>query len=195
MDRSRIAESILSCALPPERASAVTGDFLEEAGARGGFWFWSSVVRLLASTVWNDWREAPLELTGLGARGFVRNLVFLLKYALWFALVTLPGFYLFGWTWQMMAGLPGIDLVLTCAAAYSTGRWIGRRAPERKLAACLALAIATVTIWFVFGRVVIAPRWPGEARLIPFTWRDLFINAAVIYGALKSDGRKPAAQS
>lgn len=34
MDRSRIAEFVLSCVLPEERAAAVTGDFLEEAESR-----------------------------------------------------------------------------------------------------------------------------------------------------------------
>ena len=76
MDRGRAAEFLLSCVLPAERAAAVTGDFLEEAGARGQVWFWSSVFRTLVSRVVNDFCERPFALMGVGIVGCLRNLAF-----------------------------------------------------------------------------------------------------------------------
>jgi hypothetical protein len=178
VDRSRIAEFVLSLALPAERASAVTGDFLEEAAARGGLWFWSSVGRTLASQVWEDWRQAPLELAGLGVRGFAVNLAV-------FAVLALPGLFL--------NDSRSAILLASCAAAYFTGRWVGRRAPERKLAACLALGVVPAAI--LVGVLATIPIWGVEK--ISFSgvaWSDPLSFFAVVYGALKSDGRKPAAQ-
>lgn len=194
MDRSRVAEFVLSCVLPAERAAAVTGDFLEEAGERGGFWFWSSVFRTVASGVWSDIREAPGELIWLGVRGFFENLVGIAWYGACLGLLLSLAFLLAGWMMHAKLPVQGDSLVLLIAiwvATRGTGQSLGRRVPDRKLAACVSFFVVSQVIQIAIGLVI---GWYLKVGMPSFSWRDLVFLVALFYGALKSGGRKPAAQ-
>jgi hypothetical protein len=178
--------------MPAERAAAVTGDFLEEAESRGPVWFWSSVFRLVSSTVWNQWKESPLELAGVGVLGFVLNFVATALCSLCLAVLAFPVLWLLGWARDESAYGP-VMVLASWAAAYSTGRWIRIRAPGREVAVCLALGIVPVLI--LGGVLATIPFWGMEK--ISFQgvrWSDVAVWCAAVFGALKSDGRKPAAQ-
>ncbi len=73
--RSRIAEWILSQVLPPDRAASTVGDWMEDAPKRGNIWFWSCVLRTLASCIWSDLSEAPLTMARWGLTGFGLNML------------------------------------------------------------------------------------------------------------------------
>jgi hypothetical protein len=47
MRKAAIAQWILSLAEPPQRASSITGDLMEQAESRGASWFWYSVLRII----------------------------------------------------------------------------------------------------------------------------------------------------
>ncbi len=201
MERDRIAEWILSLALPAERAAAVTGDFLEEARERGGFWFWSSVLRTVAGCIWCDVRECPRELISLGVREYFMNLIAMFFYVFVLVLVSSPVVWLMGWVlhrqtppleWGWPAGLLAIWF-----AARRTGRSLSRRVPDRKLAACVVFFFVSQLVPIALG-IVIEQFWaPSSSQLPSFSWMDSVVPpvfwAALIYGALKSDGRKPIA--
>src|ERR1019366_521350 len=75
MRNATAAEWILSLATTPDRAASTVGDLLEEASARGVFWFWSSVLRTASSHLWRDLRAAPLRILGLAFSGLLAYLV------------------------------------------------------------------------------------------------------------------------
>ena len=196
VDRGRVAEFVLSCALPAERAATVAGDFLEEAGERGGFWFWNSVFRTVARCVWCDVRENPGELIWLGFRGYFENFVGTVWYAFCLGLLSYPAFLLIAWMRHEKYAVQGDWLILLFAiwvATRRSGRSLGRQAPDRKLAACVVFFLVCQAVQIAIG---IGTAWflNVSAGMPSFEWRDLVFLVALIYGALKSDGRKPIAQ-
>jgi hypothetical protein len=200
-ERGRIAEGILSLVLPAERASAATGDFLEEAGERGGVWFWSSVFRTLAGCVWRDVRESPRKLIWLGVRGYFENLVALWLYAFCFGLATLPLLMLIGWLIHVQSppvqwGWP-IGLLTVWVTGRRSGRSLSRRAPDRKLAACVMFFLVYLLLPIPMG-IVIEQFWtPSSSQLPSFSWMYPFVQlvfwVALVYGALRAKSTKPAA--
>jgi hypothetical protein len=62
MGRDRLAETLLSLVGAGDRAASAVGDLIEEAPARGGVWFWRSVMRLWLSLLGRDLSTAPLAL-------------------------------------------------------------------------------------------------------------------------------------
>lgn len=178
--------------LPAERAAAVTGDFLEEAGSRGGLWFWSSVLRLVSSRVWSEWKETPFELVGIGVQGFVVNIIATAVWTFGFVVVAFPVLLVLGWAREESAYQPVI-LLASWAAAYNTGRWIRLRAPGREFAACLSLGVVPLLI--LSAALATIPVWGTEKiSFHAVRWSDLVLWVAAVFGALKSDGRKPIAQ-
>ena len=63
MRRDSVAERLLSLVAPSDRAASAVGDLMEEEGARGGFWFWRSVLRLALSLLIRDLAFAPIAMT------------------------------------------------------------------------------------------------------------------------------------
>ena len=165
--KARIAEWLLSLVVPADRATATIGDFAEDASTRGSFWFWSSILQVIVSGLWNSLAERPLHLMGLALRAWAVNLV-----AVFAQIVVLPFLMvmvLMPLTWLVpgIRSLPesvGITLgtvsgvLLWIAGIWLSGRWLARRAPTREVAACIALfliqflvinAVAAIvlTIW------------------------------------------------
>ena len=62
MRRDQLAEALLSLVAPADRAASAVGDLMEEADARGGFWFWRSLTRLTLSLLGRDLLAAPLKM-------------------------------------------------------------------------------------------------------------------------------------
>lgn len=62
MRRDRLAEALLSLVGPADRAASAIGDLMEEAGERGRFWFWRSVMRVWLSLLGRDLLFAPLAM-------------------------------------------------------------------------------------------------------------------------------------
>ena len=46
MDKSKIAEWILTLVMPPSRAAPIVGDFMEDARVRGSLCFWTNILRV-----------------------------------------------------------------------------------------------------------------------------------------------------
>lgn len=152
MRSGRVAEFLLSCVLPAERAAAVTGDFLEEAGERGAFWFWSSVVRTVVSQVLNDFRERPFAMIGIGVAGFLRNIAFMVPpLAGLFILSHFRGHYMREPVMVNVAPAgtpPRMELmwqinwtlnILWAVWLFGCGRWAARKMPGMEVAAGVAI--------------------------------------------------------
>ncbi len=180
MDRSRVAEFALSWVLPPERAAAVTGDFLEEARERGGFWFWSSVIRLFFCCISDEWKQTPRELIVLGSRGFGINWLMMAVFGL-----------LVSWIFSQMewamdgSGHEIVDALANWVAAWAAGLWIGRRAPGREIAACLGLLFVPLSVLFVVLATI--PVWGiGKIHFHGVSWIELVCYVVVICGGLQA---------
>ena len=65
MRESTFAERLLALIAPPERATAITGDLLEESRTRNAFWFWLQLVRTVLSLSGQAILTAPLLMTTL----------------------------------------------------------------------------------------------------------------------------------
>jgi hypothetical protein len=137
VDRSRLAELVLSCVLPADRAAAVTGDFLEEAGSRGRVWFWSSILRTIISRVKSDFLERPLMMIRVGGLGFLRNALFpLLVYGLLVAAVKM----LKAPDMKLARQIEWPVYILWPIWIFMGGRWAGRKARGCEAAAAVAVA-------------------------------------------------------
>ncbi len=191
MERSRVAEFVLSCVLPAERAAAVTGDFLEEAEKRGRVWFWSSVARTAASRVMNDFRERPLAMMGVGAAGYLRSGGILAVVLVAYWMFTHLAVHHMGEGVMVNVAPPGTppDLeprwviawsgnFLWAVWLYDCGRWTARRMPGFEIASAVSagafgwMAILAASIYlhlFV----------PGGS-IDPSVWHDLPLIAGAI---------------
>jgi hypothetical protein len=90
-----IAEGILALVTSRDRAASTVGDLVEEATARGVFWFWSGVLRTAASLLWRAVADRPARMTGLAFRGLAielsLSLLFLLLAGVVGAVIGSPG--------------------------------------------------------------------------------------------------------
>jgi hypothetical protein len=128
----RAAEFVLSCVLPVDRAAAVTGDFIEEFGASGGFWFWSSVLRTVAARVTSDFVRRPFLMLGIGMAGCLR----IVAPVLVLAMIAAP-FAPYGHRWVLdwIAGLVIVPWRFRC------GMWLGRYRPKSAIASCVSVIL------------------------------------------------------
>ena len=62
MRSDRLAETILSLVIAPDRSAAVVGDLVEGAGGRGRAWFWTSVARIALSSAGRDLLTKPVAM-------------------------------------------------------------------------------------------------------------------------------------
>jgi hypothetical protein len=146
-----IAEWILALVTSRDRAASTVGDLMEEAPARGVFWFWSGVLRTAASLLWRDFAERPARMTGLAFRGLAIELGFLLLFLVLSGVAgTVAGSPggLNSVGWRLFFNAP------TLVIPIFIGRMLARWAPGHELAACLAYAILgsifNVVIMIVF---------------------------------------------
>jgi hypothetical protein len=148
-----IAEGILALVTSRDRAASTVGDLVEEATARGVFWFWSGVLRTAASLLWRDVAERPARMTGLAFRGLAielsLSLLFLLLAGVVGAVIRSPG-GLNSVGWRLFFNAP------TLVIPILIGRILARWAPGHELATCLAYAI----LHSIFN-VVIMILFPG----------------------------------
>jgi hypothetical protein len=67
--KDTVAETLLSLVGSPDRARALVGDLMEEAG-RGRVWFWQSVTRLWFAMLGRDLTTAPIAMALYCAAGW-----------------------------------------------------------------------------------------------------------------------------
>ena len=92
MRKAQIAEFILSLFTSPERAASTVGDLIENAAARGVWWFWWDISRTALSLLWTSFRAEPLFMASIGFRGFL--MVFFLQLLIIFIMtvILVPAF-------------------------------------------------------------------------------------------------------
>jgi hypothetical protein len=164
--KTRLAEWSLSLVLPPDRAASAVGDWMEDATARGNVWFWSCVVRTAIARVWSDLAESPFYFAGLALRACLLNAWRTVCCLIGFMVLMAPVFILVAWlapakVLPVLGTLTGAAAFATCA--FQTGRWIAQRAPNRELAACVAMVVVQPLLFFVIGFVVFQV-WGNELQ-------------------------------
>jgi hypothetical protein len=188
VDRSRIAEFVLSCVLPAERAAAVTGDFLEEAEARGQLWFWSSVLRTVASRIVNDFRRRPFAMMGVGIAGCLRNLAFVIAVTAASLIFVLLNHWLPVMVNVAPPGSPPlieprwhpnwtVD-VLLAVWLFQCGRWAARKMPGFEVAAGVSIA-AVGWMAILAGWIYLHFYVPG-GHIDLSVWHDLPLIAGAV---------------
>ncbi|HEY4088272.1 MAG TPA: hypothetical protein VGM43_20205 [Bryobacteraceae bacterium] len=174
MRSGRIAEFLLSCALPPDRAAAVTGDFLEEAAERGYIWFWSSVFRTVVTRIIADFAEHTRAVARVGLIGSLRiNLVDMAVsagVALFAALLRLGNIHPAG----VFEGLLGLWMAWWYVRC---GFWIAERAPDAAIASCISTALIG---WVGLLAWTFSAHTHPRLDVAPYVFRD----ALTICGAL-----------
>jgi hypothetical protein len=157
MDKAEFAELILRMTTTPESAVSIVGDLVQEANARGTFWFWTSLLRTAASLVYRTLADAPFQLTGNAIVGSIiqsRNAVILLLFLQWWLAI------LSGTTIEhpLAPYPPGHPLAIltgvlsSLAAAYLFGRWLVRKAPNRELPVYGIAWAITQAVWLLIIR-------------------------------------------
>jgi hypothetical protein len=148
MRKDQIAEKFLGLLTTPERAAAISGDLMESAARRGGFWFWSRVLRTAAALLWSGFMAEPFHLLKLGFTGsflaiVVSNLAQACVVTVTIGVVGIAHTaFAYGqpldWgrifqngmiRWGYYALLFGLPLV----CMFWVGRWVARRVPGREV--------------------------------------------------------------
>lgn len=136
----RSAEWVLSLVMPPERARAVAGDFLEEAEERGGFWFWRSVVRTALAVTASGFAEHPAAVLRAGTFGYLRCVALLLVTAPLVQVVMVSRIF----APPVDSALPFVKWPLEAlwmVWLFFCGQWAARRAPGAEFAAGITVAL------------------------------------------------------
>jgi hypothetical protein len=142
MDKSRIAEWVLSLVMEPAQAVSVTGDLMETAASHNEAWFWSNVFRTLAGTVWSDFKEHPFFVVWLATRGvfvhfglFVAEVIcFVCSCAILEKILSrdlMSSFRLWEWAIVVYGGI--------AVTAFFAGAWIARRSFGKDIAVCVVI--------------------------------------------------------
>jgi hypothetical protein len=174
MDSAKIAEGILSLAMKPAQAAAVTGDLLESSRSRDGLWFWSNVFQALSATVWCDFKSQPFSVLWLGVQAWVMKCFFDLFVVMAYLIVVggvghLANLHpLSSPTWISLMEMLGL-----LAAPYYTGRYIAQTSSGKDLAVCIAMTSigpATGTL-FALGVGLLSTKHPQlESTSMRFAW-------------------------
>ena len=123
------------------------------------------MFRTALSLLWRDFTADPANLTGLAFRGLLLGLILLVGFLVCLILFSGPfGFVAALWIMakgpQNLAVIPEgvnawtgklIGWSVVIAFQFQVVRWISRRAPDRELAACLALIILEEIIGIPIG--------------------------------------------
>jgi hypothetical protein len=166
------AHWVLGLLAPRERAAAIAGDLLEDAGGRSRLWFWTTLTRVAVALLYTDARRTPFPLLAFAVLTWLAfMLVSVLLIALGMAGAALLWVvaYVFShhtgvelitsyfrlrvdWGLPPAAMLYVVELVmLAIAAPFQTGRFAARCWPQRELAAATMMAVT----------------WPMMATLVP----------------------------
>jgi len=173
MRSERIAEWVLSLFAPEDRAVAIVGDFIEDAGERGRFWFWLHVTRVGIALLWSNLLTAPIRMICSAMLGwFVYMAANLVLWCASFIAVTLlwgmgyffthhsgPGLLSdmlrlrFDWPRPPSGALHAAEIIVVwIVAPFQVGRFTARCWPGREVAAWVVLSIV----------------WPFLSIQIPF---------------------------
>jgi hypothetical protein len=152
----RIAEWILGLATSRDRAVSMAGDLMEEAAPRGLAWFWTGVLRIMASLLWSGVAENPMRIAGVAFVGLAVDVVA----SMLLAGLTGVVFFLESWSGHQIQLNPvWFTLAFKASALVISvliGRMLARLAPGHELCACLAYAILgsllSVTLMFISAR-------------------------------------------
>lgn len=149
MTQGRLAESILALVLPPDRATAIAGDLIEDAP--GPLGVWAAVLRIVCDYVWGDLRRFFLPMAaGAAAWWFLYAVQSVVYTFLGNLLVYLAGHHtglelLTDLPWPPPPPSPDSwvgPLVWWAAMPYACARGMARRWPGREVAAWTALTVA-----------------------------------------------------
>jgi len=184
MAKGRTAEKILALAMEPARASDMTGDLLELT-ATGRIWFWPAVFRALISITAVELKTRPRFYLGLAVRGSLVQSAIALT-------VTCPysiGKLFFSYPVALNRGwFDFIGFVLVVLAPLYAGHWTVRRAPNRRLAVCVALEAVSPFILAALN-VPFTLAWSlshGRPSLMPLwlNWWELTFMVPYLLGAI-----------
>jgi len=76
MDKSKLAEKILSLVMEPLQAAAVVGDLLEARPARSALWFWTNVGQTFCATLGRSLARRPGFVLGVAALTVLREIYY-----------------------------------------------------------------------------------------------------------------------
>ncbi len=158
MRRAQIAQSILELVTTKDRAASTVGDLVEESQAHNALWFWAAITRIVASSIWGDFRAALCKVLVLALVAYPLSLSIVLLIAgvygvvLEFATLGQP---------PHPSVMRGIEL----AAAFFVGRWAARRVPGREIA--IAFAMMAMDLIMGLGVLLVAKYqgWTGDLGL------------------------------
>ena len=139
-----VIEGLFSLFTSSDRAEAMAGDLMEERETRGWSWFWLHVVRV-ALTLWrNAAMEAPLPVLALAMAGCALFIVPAISGAAAVRLVPQVG---------------PIGMIALSCFWWGGALWIGASlvaiAPQRGMAACATLAVASAALLIALGAGVL----------------------------------------
>ena len=143
MSKVEIAEYLLSFTTTPERATSTAGDLMEQSAVRGSVWFWRTLVTTTVSLVWRELTLAPGQMAWLGFRAVVIQAIFIPV----IIVVGIVGGLFVSFVMEMDGKESAVILGKSFAIFGFTashlfiGRWLGRRARGRELAACAATIV------------------------------------------------------
>lgn len=146
MQKTDVAEWILSLTTSFERAASTAGDLAEESGNRGTAWFWISLARTALSVTFRDIISNPLAVIRLAGMT--------LAYALFLGVVimvaaVIGGFFLASnlpalGTYRF--GIPGYFALLNALQQFLLGAFITRHGRGRELTTYVAfLLVLTIS--------------------------------------------------
>jgi hypothetical protein len=166
MRKAILAETILSLAATPERAAAMTGDFLEEHP--GALRFGLMVGRTVIAQALRQITARPREFAGLALKSMAGELACFLAVCVMYVVllyiaicISMAGFHTSPPDWFDTA----LGWVLVNAAApFCVGRWMSRRYAGREAAGALTLAGLHIAVNLCAGLVF------GEAARRGVEW-------------------------
>jgi hypothetical protein len=141
MHKATVAERILSLAVSPDQAAAMTGDFLEQEDRRPAGWFWYSVIRTLCALSARSLATQPKTLAFLALRGFLFLFLWQLPVLVCTVMLNInlrPQ--------ARDAVFPWLVVISLVMSQFMVGRGVARRSPGRELPAWLALAILETAV-------------------------------------------------
>ena len=154
MRSDRLAETILSLVIAPDRSAAAVGDLVEGAGGRGRGWFWTSVARIALSSAARDLLTAPVAMAVSAALAWFPYMALSLVLALAGYVV---GTLVWGFAY-VLTPHTGLDLILRLRFDWTP------------LPAGIAYAIQAIAFWAV------APFQIGRAAGLYWRGHELSIS-------------------
>ena len=164
---------------------------MEETAPRGALWFWSGVLRIMASLLWNGIAENPGRIAGVALIGVaveaVASMVLAYLAGAVFIHAALSGHGIQSNPAEFMVALEASVLLIS----VFVGRVLARLSPGQELSACLAFAILGSLL--TLGLLFISARGLGISVLLGVFLSDIARQAPVLVGTLWGRHRRQAA--